>query len=300
VRIQPRDSYQRETLSKIASGEWRHGNVLIERDKRERWFFRIAYTRIAPPTTHGSVAAINRGIRVFLACVTDADERWLYDGNDIVAYLKQMQARRREYQYDSKASGRSGHGRRRILRPVDHLSDKGGRWRATKCQTIARRLVDWLVARSIKTLLVEDFSGIRNTDLGNDHIVQLIQEWPYYQLEQRIRSCCAEVGIEVVTLAPHYISQQCPKCGFTDEGNRDMSRWKLKCGQCGYSEHLDAAAAKNLLGRDRSGDAPPPKGKTRKKSGVKNGPGGTARKPLPKGAKTKRSPGTGRKGPKKR
>jgi IS605 OrfB family transposase len=168
-----------------------------------------------------------------------------------VAYLKQMQERRKQYQRDAKASGRSGRGRKRILRPIEHLSGKARRWRHTKCQTIARRLAKWLDDRGVKTLLVEDFTGIRDSDIGNEHINQLIQEWPYFELETRIRSCCEEHGIEVVKLPANYISQRCPRCGHTGKENQDFNRWRLHCTSCGFKQHLDVAAATNLLGADR-------------------------------------------------
>jgi IS605 OrfB family transposase len=247
IRVSPRDEYQGRVLKNIAGGAWPHGNILIDRDRRGRWFLRIAYKRQIEKAVVGQVAAVNRGIRSFIVCVTEDGNRWIYDGNDIVAYLKQMQKRRQQYQRDSKASGRSGRGRVRILRPIEHLSGKGERWRETKCQTIARRLVEWLVARNVSSLCIENFQGIRSSDVENEYVLQLIQEWPYYQLEQRIRSCCAERGIEVRTLAPQYISQRCPKCGNTDEKNRDFRHWMMRCGSCGYKEHLDASAARILL-----------------------------------------------------
>jgi IS605 OrfB family transposase len=252
VRVQPRDAYQRTVLKNIANGTWKHGDAMIERDRKNRWHLKFSYKRFVQEKSKGKTAAINRGIRTFLACAVDDGERWIYDANDIIAYLKQIQTRRKKYQWDSKASARSGRGRKRILRPTKPLMDKAARWRATKCQTIARRLVRWLDQRGVKTLLVDDFSMILDTDLANERVVQLIQEWPYYQLEQRIRSCCEEAGIEVISLDPKYISQRCPSCGHTDEKNRDMVRWKLSCTKCKYREHLDIAAAKNLLGRDLS------------------------------------------------
>lgn len=249
IELTPKDRFQRNLLTKIASGEWKRGDTLLQRDERGRWFFSIAYKRRIERRTVGGVAAVNRGIRVFLACVADDGDRWMYDGNDIIAYLKQIQLRRKEYQYDSKASGRSGHGRKRILRPIEHLSGKAERWRQTKCQTIARRLTEWLVRKKISTVLVENFSGIRQSDLGNDHLNQLLQEWPYYQLEMRLRACCDEAGIAVETMEPHYISQECPACGATGQDHVDLGNWKHRCPACDYREHLDVSAARVLLKR---------------------------------------------------
>lgn len=270
IAIKAHDAYQKDVLAKIASGEWKHGNVLLDRGKKkgvDRWYFRLAYKRcVTMKPQEGRIAAINRGIRAFLVCVTEDRERWMYDGDDIVAYLKQIQRRRKQYQYNSKASGRTGRGRKRILRPIEKLSGKGERWRQTKCQTIARQLTKWLVKQGISTLLVEDFQGIRDTDLESEYVRQLVQEWPYYQLEQRIRACCAEEGIHVETRPSFFISQECPGCGHVDEANADLRHWQHRCVKCSYREHLDASAARILLKREHEApdDDAPPKSKRKR------------------------------------
>lgn len=250
----PRDDRQREQLRELCAGTtWQVGQVMLERDRRRmsRFYVRIAYTRLVPRRTGGIAAAINRGMRCFLAMVA-GDEAWVYDGEDIEAYLKQIQRRRRQYQYASKASARWGHGRTRTIRPIEHLSGMAARWRQTRNQVIARRAAEWLASRGVDRLYIEDFEGIRNgepeTTPGGRWIWERIQEWPYFDLCSRLVSCCEELGIVAHVVPAKYISQTCPSCEKQDASLRQLAKWRLKCS-CGFSRHLDVAAAMNVRAR---------------------------------------------------
>jgi transposase len=260
--------------------------------RRRKWYVTIAYKKLAPVIAPSErVAAINRGMCCFLMGVTHDGEQWRYDGNDIESYLKQMQRRRRSYQYDSKASNRWGHGRARTLRPIETLQGKAERWRQTKCQTIARRFARWCEERQITLVKLEDFSGIRDglpeKLEGGKFVWDRIQEWPYFQLETRIASCLEEVGIAIERVPAHFISQRCPACGDVRPENTDLRRRRLKCQACGWSRNLDVAAAMNVL--IRGGDESDSAGNG---SGAK-GRNGTARKPRGKSWKGNGSSGTG-------
>lgn len=258
VPLVPKDNHQKEVLQHLAEGDWRVGQATIERDrlKPSKWYLRLAYKRLVPKRKEGLSAAINRGISAFVVAVTESGEQWLYDGQDIEAYLKQIQRRRKAYQYASKASGRWGHGRARTLRPTKPLEDKAGRWRQTRCQVIARQLARWMAARGVATVYIEDFSGIRDGVPekleGGKWVWNRIQEWPYYQLQMRLISCLEEEGISTVIVPAEFISQRCPSCGHTDVKNRDLKAWKLCCGKCGWKRHLDVAAAMNILARGQA------------------------------------------------
>lgn len=264
--LKARDDSQELVLAMLLDGRAKHGTVAIEQDRRRprRWYIRIAYTRFVERKTEGIAAAINRGIVFFLVGVTAAGQSWCYDGNDIEAYLRQIQRRRRSYQHDSKASDRWGHGRVRTLRPIEHLAGKAGRWRETRCQTIARRFALWCQKENVSRVYIEDFSGIRAGDPdrleGGPTVAQRIHEWPYHQLGSRIVSCCQELGIEVTEVPPEYISQTCPRCGSVSEANRDLKTWKLRCAACRYIKHLDVAAAMNVLARGETKREVPKKG----------------------------------------
>lgn len=238
--------------------EWKRGAARVMRDQKGRWYLRISYTKLVDTAGQGVTAGINRGMRCFLAALTETGSKWIYDGNDIISHLKQIQKRRRQYQYDSKASARWGHGRQRTMRPTFILRQKGERWRQTKCQTIARRFAEWCAKEHVKTVYIEDFSGIRKGDekllQGGKRIWDLIQEWPYYQLQTRMVSCLEEVGIQALLVDPKYVSQTCPKCSEVDRESMDLKQHKFRCTSCGYTRHLDLVAAANVRSRGASGE----------------------------------------------
>lgn len=286
VPMRPRDDHQTNILARIASGEWKHGQAVFEQDRLRpwKWYVRLAYKRLIPKARQGIAAGINRGCRAMIAAWTETGEAWIYDGQDIEAYLKQMQARRRRFQNASKASGRHGHGRARMLRPTEALEGKAQRYRQTRCQVIARRLARWLFERHVNIVYIEDFGGIRdglpeNLE-GGKYVWDRIQEWPYSQLQMRLVACLEELGIEATSVSASYISQTCPACGHTAEANRDWKFWRFKCTApgCKYRRHLDVAAAQNVCARGKATTAEG----VSENAALPNGPKGskrTARKP---------------------
>lgn len=294
-----RDEYMREALSLVTDDNARLGALQLSEDRLRpgRWYVRIAYRRQVTARTGGKCAAINKGMVCFLAGITETGSQWLYDGDDLAAYLCQIQNRRRRHQHQVRASSRIGHGRVRTLRPIEHLSGKAERWRETRCQTIARRFVDWLVKEGVTRLYLDDFTGIRDTPpeklAKGTWIWERIQEWPYYQLQMRISSCCEEAGIEAIVRSAEGISSCCSFCGsrlVTITGR------KIRCGECKKARHLDVSAAAVSLQsgeRERSGGAAPGSEQSSKKKAARAGRMRTARKSTGNPAKGDNPDGAG-------
>jgi putative transposase len=53
-------------------------------------------------------------------------------------------------------------------------------------------------------------------------------------------------GRTVVTVKPHHTSQTCFECGHVEAGNR-LSQAEFRCCACGYEDHADINAARNIL-----------------------------------------------------
>lgn len=252
-----KDAHQKTMLHNLAAGTWKPCQLKLVRDRLRphRWYVTIAYKRLVP-RVEGKIAAVNTGIIAFIAAVIEGmGDAWIYDGHDIEAFLKQIQYRRRCYQYDSKASGRGGRGRKRILKPTAPLIEKGERWRKTKCQIVARKLARWFQKHGVSLVYIDGFKGIRDglpeRLEGGKYIWDRVQEWPYYQLQTRLISCLEEYGIAYEVLDSHHISQRCPKCGIVDVKNRNLRYRQLRCVSCGYRRHLDVAAAWNVMARGK-------------------------------------------------
>jgi Putative transposase DNA-binding domain/Probable transposase len=284
IPIYGRDDYQMGLLTMLSSDQARMGALQLTEDRKRpgRWYVRIAYRKLATKSTATKAAGINKGLVCFLAAATEDGQRWQYDGADIEAYLQQVQSRRRRYQRQVKASNRIGHGRTRTLRPIEHLQGQGEAWRDTRCQTIARRFVGWLITEGVGRLYIDDFSGIRDQPpeglRRGEWIWNRIQEWPFYKLQMKVISCCEENGIECVIRNPKQISGTCPKCRSREVEFRNR---KLHCKSCRHVVHWDIAAAQvNLLDgeRERRGEKEVEPKKTSKKPTTKKSPGGPSRK----------------------
>jgi IS605 OrfB family transposase len=252
--IAAKDSFQRKALSEIIEGKWKRCNASIGRNHRNQWYILFAYKRKIDKATKGLSAGINRGIKNFLALSAEDGWKWIYEGQDIIAYLHRMQARRRSYQYCAKASSRDGRGRKRLLLdPTEHLRGRAARYRETKNHTIARRLIGECKKRGISFLYIEDFSGIRDGEpsdlVGGKRIWDIIQEWPCYDLMMKIIDKAQQNGIGYQIVPAYYISQRCPNCGAISLEHKNLRRWKLQCSECHKWWNLDVAAAMNILAR---------------------------------------------------
>lgn len=301
VPLVPKDAYQRDLLGWLAedpSTRLAEAKLLEDSKRRGQWYLRLAYKRKVvqqPRTTR--VAAINRGIINFLWMVTSSGKRWVYDGADIEAGLKRVQRQRIQRQSAVRASARIGHGRTKTLQPIQVLRRKGEMWRSSKCQTIARRVSEWLQGHEVSVLYMEDFSGIRRQApealKGGEAVWQRIQEWPYDQLGRRIRSCCEEIGIQVVERTAVDITA-CPECDERENVvvKRDERRrhYTLSCRSCKWHGPLDEAQSVSLMRAGESehrGSLAQKTGKSPKKRGSEKISKATARKAAAKSLKTK-------------
>lgn len=304
LKIEARDDRQEELLAALTGGNVRLGAASLAEDRLRpgRWYLTFSYRKRVPKTEATGSAALNKGLTCFLAAVTHGGEQWVHDGDEIEAYVRQTERRRKEHQRQLKASGRGGHGRIRSLQPIEVLSGKAERWRQTRCQTIARRFVSWLVTKKIRRLYIDDFSGIRDQPPerldGGKWIWDRIQSWPAYQLQTRIESCCEEVGIEAIVRTPRHpdhpekgIQITCPRCAHASAENLDYRKRRFRCVECKFTRHMDVAASMNNLAwgeLERFGDAARPVPTPSGNGKAKRASNGTARKRAPRSVKTKK------------
>lgn len=158
-----------------------------------------------------------------------------------------VQRVRRRYAYDRRTlqekGTRSAHrrlkamGRReeRFIRDVDHCA--------------AKRLAD---TPGIGVMAFEDLARIRRlarkgTRTGRRRR-NMLNQWPFSQLQEFTAYKAAAKGIRVVMVDPAYTSQRCNRCGYVDKSNRDRARFD--CLNCGHSDDADHNAALNI--RDRA------------------------------------------------
>lgn len=101
-------------------------------------------------------------------------------------------------------------------------------------------------------------------------------KWAFDRLYDYVEYKAEEYGITVEQVDPENTSRRCSHCGFTHPDNRDCEAFE--CLECGYENHADYNAAKNIglryLRRNQTGgDGGAPLG-VRLNSGIMNANGG--------------------------
>ena len=105
---------------------------------------------------------------------------------------------------------------------------------------MANELLEEAVAYGCSHIIFEDLTHIRETipQATWQHV------WAFRRLFQYVEYKAAEHGIESVQVPPKHTSQRCSTCGCTHEDNRDGE--DFECLNCGYQNHADYNAAKNV------------------------------------------------------
>ena len=116
---------------------------------------------------------------------------------------------------------------------------------------VANDLLDEAVESGCTAIAFENLTGIRDR-MAN---ARKFHEWAFRRLYEYVEYKAEERGIRVEQVNPKNTSRRCSSCGFTHDDNRHGE--KFACRDCGYENHADYNAAKNiglkLLRRNQTG-----------------------------------------------
>jgi IS605 OrfB family transposase len=146
------------------------------------------------------------------------------------------------------------HWRREYEKRRGDLQACGTRWAHENMQTVGRkeegrfkqtlhRISNELVAEArdhdCSVIVFEDLTDIRErTGASWGH------KWAFNRLYEYVEYKAAEYGIGVEEVDPENTSRRCSTCGFTHPDNREGEAFD--CQKCGYENHADYNAAKNI------------------------------------------------------
>ena len=146
------------------------------------------------------------------------------------------------------------HWRREYEKRRGSLQECGTRWAHETMQSVGRkekgrfkttlhRISNELVAEArdhgCSVIAFEDLTDIRErTGASWGH------KWAFNGLYEYVEYKAEEHGIGVEQIAPENTSRCCSYCGFTHPENRDDEAFE--CLKCGYENHADYNAAKNI------------------------------------------------------
>jgi putative transposase len=157
-------------------------------------------------------------------------------------YLNRQRHRARQLRARLQAKGTKS--AKRLLK---RRARKEARFAADANHCIAKRIVTE-AERTGRGIALEDLTGIRaRVRLRKPQRVTL-HSWAFAQLGRYTAYKAALAGIPVVHVDPAYTSQMCSDCGHISKKNRP-GQATFCCTSCGFAEHADVNAARNIATR---------------------------------------------------
>jgi len=113
-----------------------------------------------------------------------------------------------------------------------------GRFKQT-LHRISNELVSEARESDCSVIAFEDLTDIRERTGGSwGH------KWAFNRLYEYVEYKAAKYDIDVAQVDPENTSRRCSRCGFTHPDNRQSE--SFECLKCGYENHADYNAAKNI------------------------------------------------------
>ncbi len=124
------------------------------------------------------------------------------------------------------------------LQGVKACEDEHARYTDQVTHQASRAVIEYAEQFTPCVIVLEDLTNYRET--AHDPI----HEWPFHQLQEKIRYKAKEQGIPVADIDPAGTSNTCHQCGTMDRAFRDRNEFECEC--CGLEYHADANAAFNI------------------------------------------------------
>jgi IS605 OrfB family transposase len=152
--------------------------------------------------------------------------------------------RQRNRRLRAKLQAKGTRSAKRLLRK---RSRKEARFVTDTNHVISKRIV----AEAQRTdcgVVLEDLRGIRRRVRLRAPQRAAVHSWSFHQLGRFISYKARRAGVLVLFVDPAYTSQTCSACRNVDRANR-IDQASFTCRRCGFAEHADVNAAKNLAVR---------------------------------------------------
>lgn len=137
--------------------------------------------------------------------------------------------------------------RRACHKAITRMGQRESRYR----RDVNHQISKWIVANAKDTgrgIAIEDLKGIRDRNQFRRSQLARIGSWAFAQLRSFITYKARLAGVFVVAVDPRNTSRTCSVCGHCEKANR-KSQSEFQCVSCGFSEHADLNAARNIRAR---------------------------------------------------
>jgi putative transposase len=203
---------------------WKFTGLQLSYKGKEFWAH-LNYETDPPVIQEGVVLGVDRGVLNIVA--TSQGE--LVSGKAVRKNRRKHLHNRKTLQAKSTRSAK-----RRLIA----LSGSEKRFSKQVSHVVSK----WLVAKDASVIVLEDLS--KNKKRKGKHSNKRISDWGFYQLEMFLQYKAEARGKTIAFVDARYTSQKCSCCGNTAKTSRNAGRYN--CPICGFSEHADINAAKNI------------------------------------------------------
>ncbi|MFI5471086.1 RNA-guided endonuclease InsQ/TnpB family protein [Streptomyces cacaoi] len=122
---------------------------------------------------------------------------------------------------------------------------------ARRARDINHKISKCIVVEAQRTgrgIALEDLTGIRERVRLKKPQRATLHSWAFRQLGRFIVYKARRAGVPVVYVDPAHTSQECSRCHHIDKRNRP-SQAVFECRSCGFVEHADLNASRNIAAR---------------------------------------------------
>ncbi len=207
------------------------GATLHYRERSDVWYLHLSTRAEADdpdPVENGTVLGVDLGIEHI--AVTSTGMFW--SGSALDHWRREYEKRRAALQ---RCGSRDAH---EAMQSIGRTET--GRF-TILVHEIANGIVEEAVARGCSHIAFEDLTDIRDRMPG----AKRLHAWAFRQLYTFVSYKAAERGIQVRQVDPAKTSRRCSTCDHVDPNNRP-SQDRFSCEACGYANHADYNAAKNI------------------------------------------------------
>ncbi|MGI5486281.1 RNA-guided endonuclease InsQ/TnpB family protein [Microtetraspora malaysiensis] len=224
---------QLTTLTMYRKGE----SDLVYRDGMWFLYATCEFPDVAVTQPHGFI-----GVDMGIANIATTSDGTRHSGKTLNAVRHRNRELRRRLQAKATKSAK------RLLKKRRRTE---ARFAADTNHTIAKQIVTE-AERTGCGIALEDLGGIRDRVRLRKPQRVTLHSWSFHQLGSFIVYKAARAGVAVIHVDPAYTSQACSSCGHVDKRNRPDQE-TFACTSCGFAEHADVNAARNIAARGAAG-----------------------------------------------
>jgi putative transposase len=209
-------------------GNWKFQAATIGYDRFKKCFkANLIFSTGTPPNSGDRVVGVDRG----LYNIVSLSDGFKYASNQIRKVKREGLFIKKQLQTK---------GTRSAKRKLKKLSGYEKRFSLNINHNISKQLV----SMPYDIFVLEDLTGIRKQKSKGKILNKWLSNWSFWQLEHLLRYKAEAKGKQIVEVDARYTSQKCSNCGEIEKKNRNGSHYV--CDRCGYREHADVNAARNI------------------------------------------------------